>query len=53
MFKMWRITDKMKKRVIILVVAGISMLVAFSLFFASKLSNLADLDLFDIEDDDF
>jgi hypothetical protein len=53
MFKMWRITNKMKKRVIILVVAGISMLVAISLFFASNLSKLADLDVFDIEDDDF
>ena len=43
----------MKKRIIILVVAGISMLVAYSLFFASNLSKLADLDVFDIEDDDF
>ena len=43
----------MKKRIIVLFVAGISMLVAFSLFFASKLSGLADLELFDIEDDDF
>ena len=43
----------MKKGIIILVVAGISMLVAFSLFFASNLSKLADLDVFDIEDDDF
>jgi hypothetical protein len=43
----------MKKNIIILILAVISSLVAFSLFFASKLSNLSDLDLFDIEDEDF
>jgi len=43
----------MKKGIVVLFLAGISMLVAFSLFFASKLSKLADLDLFDIEEDDF
>jgi hypothetical protein len=43
----------MKKNIIILVLAVISSLIAFSLFFASRLDNLSELDLFDIEDEDF
>jgi hypothetical protein len=43
----------MKKRMVILSLALISTIIAFSLFFASRLSKLSDLDLFDIEDEDF
>jgi hypothetical protein len=43
----------MKKKIIILILTLISASVAFSLFFASKLSKLSDLDLFNIEDEDF
>ena len=43
----------MKKKIIILILTLISASVAFSLFFASKLNKLSDLDLFDIEDEDF
>ena len=43
----------MKKKMIILTLGLISMAVAVSLFFASKLSKLSELDLFDIEDEDF
>ena len=43
----------MKKRIIILILTLISTRIVFSLFFASKLSKLSDLDLFDIEDEDF
>jgi hypothetical protein len=43
----------MKKKIIILFLALISTTIAFSLFFASKLSKLSELDLFDIEDEDF
>ena len=42
----------MKKKIIILILSTISILVAISLFFASRLSQLSDLDLFDIETDD-
>jgi hypothetical protein len=42
----------MKKKIIISMLSIISVLVAISLFFASKLSQLSDLDLFDIEEDD-
>ena len=42
----------MKKKIIILILTIISACVATSLFFASSLSKLSDLDLFDIEDDD-
>jgi hypothetical protein len=52
-FKMWRNNRKMKKKIIILILTLISASIAFSLFFASRLSELSDLDLFDIEDEDF
>jgi len=42
----------MKKKIIVLILAILSACVAISLFFASKLSKLSDLDLFDIENDD-
>ena len=42
----------MKKKIIILILSTISVLVAVSLFFVSRLSQLSDLDLFDIEEDD-
>jgi hypothetical protein len=42
----------MKKKIIILILLAISFLVAINLFFASRLSQLSDLDLFDIEEDD-
>jgi hypothetical protein len=50
---MWSNNNKMKKKIIILILSAISILVAISLFFASRLSRLSDLDLFDIEKDDF
>jgi hypothetical protein len=53
MFKVRKDNRKMKKKIIILILTLISASVAFSLFFASKLSKLSDLDLFDIEDEDF
>ncbi len=43
----------MKKKIIILILAALSSIIAFSLFFASRMSKLSDLDLFDIEDEDF
>jgi hypothetical protein len=43
----------MKKKIIILMLAVISSLIAFSLFFASRFSKLSELDLFDIEENDF
>jgi hypothetical protein len=49
---MWSDNSKMKKKIIILTLSFISALVAISLFFASRLSKLSDLDLFDIEEDD-
>jgi hypothetical protein len=52
-FKMWKNGSKMKKKIIILILTLISASIAFSLFFASRLSKLSDLDLFDIEDEDF
>jgi hypothetical protein len=42
----------MKKKIIILILSTISILIAISLFFASRLSQLSDLDLFDIEEND-
>jgi len=42
----------MKKKIIILMLAVISILITINLFFASRLSQLSDLDLFDIEEDD-
>jgi hypothetical protein len=53
MLKMWSNNIKMKKRIIILFLALISGTIALSLFFASSLSKLSELDLFDIEDEDF
>jgi hypothetical protein len=50
---MWRNNNKMKKKITILILSVISALVAISLFFASRLSQLSDLELFDIEEDDF
>jgi hypothetical protein len=50
---MWSNNNKMKKKIIIVILSAISILVAISLFFASRLSQLSDLDLFDIEKDDF
>ena len=49
---MWSNNNKMKKKIIILTLSFISALVAISLFFASRLSQLSNLDLFDIEEDD-
>ncbi len=49
---MWSNNNKMKKKIIILVLSVISILVAISLFFASRLSKFSELDLFDIEEDD-
>jgi len=49
---MWSNNSKMKKKIIILILLIISTLVAINLFFASRLSQLSDLDLFDIEEDD-
>jgi hypothetical protein len=49
---MWSNNRKMKKKIIILILSTISILVAISLFFASRLSKLSDLDLFSIEEDD-
>jgi len=43
----------MKKKIIILALAVISSIIAFSLFFASRMSKLSELDLFNIEEDDF
>jgi hypothetical protein len=43
----------MKKKIIILFLTIISAAIAFSLFFASRLSKLSELNLFDIEDNDF
>jgi hypothetical protein len=42
----------MKKKIIILSLGLISATIAFSLFFASRMSKLSELDLFDIEKDD-
>jgi hypothetical protein len=50
---MWRNNRKMKKKITILILSIISAFVAISLFFASRLSQLSELDLFDIEEDDF
>jgi hypothetical protein len=49
---MWSNNRKMKKKIIILILLAISTLVAINLFFASRLSQLSNLDLFDIEEDD-
>jgi hypothetical protein len=43
----------MKKKITIFILSVISALVAINLFFASRLSQLSDLELFDIEEDDF
>jgi hypothetical protein len=50
---MWGEYSKMKKKIIVLTLAAISSIIAFSLFFASRMSKLSELDLFDIEQDDF
>jgi hypothetical protein len=42
----------MKKKIIILTLSAISIFIAINLFFASRLSQLSDLDLFDIEEND-
>ena len=49
---MWSNNNKMKKKVIILILSAISIFIAINLFFASRLSQLSDLDLFDIEEND-
>jgi len=49
---MWSHKNKMKKKIIILILSVISIFIAINLFFASRLSELSDLDLFDIEEDD-
>ena len=49
---MWGNNNKMKKKVVILILSAISIFIAINLFFASRLSQLSDLDLFDIEEDD-
>ena len=43
----------MRKKTIVLILAIISTLVVISLYFASTLSKLSDLNIFDIEDEDF
>jgi len=43
----------MKKKITILILSAISFFVAISLFFASKFIQLSELELFDIEEDDF
>jgi hypothetical protein len=43
----------MKKKIIVLILTLISGTIAFSLFFASRMSKLSEIDLFDIEEDDF
>jgi hypothetical protein len=48
---MWSNDSNMKKKIIILILLAISTFVAINLFFASRLSQLSDLDLFDIEKD--
>ncbi len=48
---MWSNNSKMKKKIIILTLSTISIFVTISLFFASRLSQLSDLDLFDVEED--
>jgi hypothetical protein len=48
---MWSNNSKMKKKIIILILSAISIFIAINLFFASRLSQLSDLDLFDIEED--
>jgi hypothetical protein len=53
LFAMWRDYIKMKKKIAILILAVISSIIAFSLFFASRMSKLSELDLFDIDEDDF
>jgi hypothetical protein len=53
MLKVRKDSSKMKKKIIILTLAAISSIIAFSLFFASRMSKLSELDLFDIEQDDF
>jgi len=50
---MWSNNNKMKKKIVILILSAISVSIAINLFFASRLSKLSDLDLFDIEEDDF
>jgi hypothetical protein len=50
---MWGEYSKMKKKIIVLILAALSSIIAFSLFFASRMSKLSELDLFDIEEDDF
>jgi hypothetical protein len=42
----------MKKKIIILILSAISIFIAINLFFASRLSEFSDLDLFDIEEDE-
>ena len=42
----------MKKKIIILILSVISILVATSLFFASRLSQLSNLEIFDIEEEE-
>jgi hypothetical protein len=49
---MWSNNNKMKKKIIILTLSLISIFIAINLFFASRLSELSDLDLFVIEEDD-
>jgi hypothetical protein len=49
---MWSNNNKMKKKIIILILSAISIFITINLFFASRLSKLSDLDLFDIEEDD-
>jgi hypothetical protein len=43
----------MKKKTIVLILGIISTLIGISLYFASTLSKLSDLNIFDIEDEDF
>ena len=43
----------MKKKIIVLILTLISASIVFSLFFASRMSKLSELDLFNIEENDF
>ena len=49
---MWSNNNKMKKEIIILILSAMSIYIAINLFFVSRLSQLLDLGLFDIKEDD-
>jgi uncharacterized membrane protein len=51
MSKMWSNNNKMKKIILILILSATSVFIAINLFFVSRLKQLSNLDLFDIEED--